>query len=283
MRTYVFSGFADEYSSVLDEQIAGLGKLGIRHLELRFADQINVSDFTVEKTAEVKAKLDAAGITVSAIGSPLGKIRVDEDFDAHLEKARRTFWLANRLGCPYIRMFSFYPPKGKDIRDYRDEVIARVGALLDLADEYGVTLCHENEAKIYGESPEMCLDLLQHFDGRLRCVFDMGNFRLEKYDPMAAYEMLKDYIAYFHIKDGTADHVILPPGEGEAQIEAILRTHRENGCGECVVSLEPHLHAFVGLSALTGEQLQQSYRYDCAADAYTDAARRLGRILEKLS
>jgi len=283
MRTYVFSGFADEYSPALDEQIAGLGKLGIRHLELRFADQINVSDFTVEKTAEVKAKLDAAGISVSAIGSPLGKIRLDDDFDAHLEKARRTFWLANRLGCPYIRMFSFYAPKGKNIRDCRDEVIEKVGALLDLADEYGVTLCHENEAKIYGEAPEMCLDLLQHFDGRLRCVFDMGNFRLEKYDPMAAYEMLKDYIAYFHIKDGTADHVILPPGEGEAQIEAILRAHRENGCGECVVSLEPHLHAFVGLSSLTGEQLSQPYRYDCAADAYTDAACRLGKILDSLA
>jgi sugar phosphate isomerase/epimerase len=283
MRTYVFSGFADEYSPSLDEQIAGLRELGIRHLELRFADTINVSDFTVAKTAEVKAKLDAAGISVSAIGSPIGKIRLDEDFQAHLELARRTFWIANQLGCSYIRMFSFYPPKGKNVRDCRDEVISRLRALLDLADEYGVTLCHENEAKIYGEAPEMCLDLLQHFEGRLRCVFDMGNFRLEKYDPMAAYEMLKDYIAYFHIKDGTADHVILPPGEGEAQIEAILRAHRENGCGECVVSLEPHLHAFVGLASLTGEQLNQSYRYESSAAAYSDAARRLGKILESLA
>ena len=282
MRDYILSGFADEYSPSLDGQIAGMTRLGMRCMELRFADGINVSDFTPEKTAEVKAKLDAAGIAVSAVGSPLGKINLADDFDAHLEKARRTFWTANRLECKCIRMFSFYLPKGKTRKECRGAVIERVGALLDLADEYGVTLCHENEAKIYGEAPEMCLDLLCHFGGRLRCVFDMGNFRLEKYDPLAAYEMLREYIAYFHLKDGNAAGVILPPGTGEAQIEAILRAHRRSGCGECVISLEPHLTAFVGLSALTGVPLKQEFSYESPAAAFTDAAERVREILAKI-
>lgn len=279
MRKLILSGFADEYAPELDEQLAGWEKLDFHHMEVRFADGVNVSDFTVDRAADVRRKLDRAGVAVSAVGSPLGKVRLDTDHDAHMEKARRIFWTAGQLDCRYVRVFSFYPPKGGTPDGCRDEVIARMGALLDLADEYGVTLCHENEAKIYGESPENCLDLLRTFSGRLRCVFDMGNFRLKGIDTLAAYETLKDYIAYFHIKDSTAAGVIVPPGEGEAQIEAILKRHRAAGEGDCVVSLEPHLTAFVGLSALAGEKLKRAYSFDTPAAAYTDAADRLKRIL----
>ena len=58
------SGFADEIDESLDKQIDLLVRLGVKWVELRSADGINVSKFTVEKAQEVKAKLDAAGISV---------------------------------------------------------------------------------------------------------------------------------------------------------------------------------------------------------------------------
>ena len=49
----------------------------------------NISALTSEETAVLKADLDAYGIKVSAIGSPLGKIKLDDDMDKHLETAKR--------------------------------------------------------------------------------------------------------------------------------------------------------------------------------------------------
>ena len=91
-----------------------------------------------------------------------------------------------------------------------------------LAREYGVTLCHENEAKIYGDVPSRCKELMEHFGGELKCVFDMGNFVLEGVDPYEAYKMLQDDIAYFHIKDALYAGAIVPAGRGEARIKDIL-------------------------------------------------------------
>jgi hypothetical protein len=100
--------------------------------------------------------------------------------------------------------------------------------LLDLADEYGVVLCHENENKIYGESPARCLELMEHFGGRLKCVFDMGNFVLDGHEPYPyGYELLKEHIAYFHIKDSFAEGAIVPAGCGNAHIEEILNAQRD--------------------------------------------------------
>lgn len=282
MRRYIFSGFADEYSPNLEEQIAGLGALGMTHMELRFADQINVSNFTIAKTVEVRKKLAAAGISVTAIGSPLGKSLLSDDFDEQLEKARRTFWTAGQLNAPYIRIFSFYPSAGKKIADQRDEVLDRLAQFVDLADTYGVKLCHENEAKIYGESPESCLELLRQFDGRLGCVFDMGNFALDGYDPLHAYALLREYITYFHIKDGKPIAKVTPPGEGDAKIAEILRDYQTRGSGETVISLEPHLAAFVGLSSLAGTDLTQQVTYASPAAAFSDAAQRLRQIVDAL-
>ena len=102
------SCFADEIAESLDRQIEVLSRLGISYVELRSADGINVSDFTMNFAKEVKKKLDQANIRISAIGSPIGKIGINDDFDAHLQKLSHTEQMADIFETPYIRMFSFY-------------------------------------------------------------------------------------------------------------------------------------------------------------------------------
>ena len=242
MSKIIMSAFADEYATAFEEQLQGMRDFGIQYIELRHADGINVSCMTAEQIKNIKELLDKYGIGVSAIGSPLGKIKLDEDMNAHLKTAKTVFEAARTLGAKFVRVFSFYAPEGKKITDMRDEVFAGMEALLKLAREYGVTLCHENEALIYGDVPERCRELLDHFGGELKCVFDMGNFVLEGVTPYPdAYEILKNDIAYFHIKDSLAAGAIVPPGKGEASIKEILAAYKAEFSRDFFVSLEPHL------------------------------------------
>ena len=279
MTNIIISAFADEYADSFEEQLRGLNKLGITHIEIRHVNKKNISVLTKEEVFEAKELLDKYGIKVSAIGSPLGKIKLDGDMDGHIETAKRVYEYANILGAKFVRMFSFYAPKGKNILDMKDEAFAAVGRLLQAAREYGVILCHENEAKIYGDIPERCRELLDFFPD-LACVYDMGNFVLEGVDPYPdSYRLLKDRIAYFHIKDALAAGAIVPPGCGEAKIGEILSEHKEYADGDFFVSLEPHLELFSGLNALVGRSFENPYKYPDAKTAFADAAEKLKKLL----
>ena len=274
------SAFSDEYADGFAEQLSAMRDFGITHIELRHADKKNVSVLTADEVKEIKKMLDASGISVSSIGSPLGKITLDGDMDAHLETARRVFETANTVGAKFVRMFSFYAPEGKEVTQMKGEVYDALEKLVLLARAHGVTLCHENEAKIYGDVPERCREIIDHFGGELKCVFDMGNFVLEGVDPYpAAYELLKKDIAYFHIKDALAAGAIVPPGKGEAKIREILAAHREYAKEDFFVSLEPHLQLFSGLNALVGRSFENPYQYADAKSAFADAVTKLKELI----
>ena len=279
MAKWILSAFADEYSDGLDGQLEVLAK-GIDCLEPRFVDGISIADLTEEQTLALKEKLDAIGVGVRTVGSPLMKLRLDADFEPELERARRVFRNARLLGAKLIRVFSFYLPAGKTREECREEVLEKLNRMLELAEEYGVTLCHENEADIYGESPEQCADLLNALGGRLKCVFDMGNFVLGDYKPYPdAYELLKEHIAYFHIKDALYAGAIVPPGCGEASVAELLQTFDRTTDREVVVTLEPHLQTFDGFNQLTGRTFQNPCVYESREQAFLDALQRLKKLL----
>ncbi len=271
MRSLKISAFADEYADSFEEQLTALNEFEIENIEIRFLNGKNISVLKRNEATEAKKKLDAFGINVSAIGSPIGKIQLDGDINDHLETAKRIFESANIFDTKYIRMFSFYAPNGKDIADMKSEVLYYLEKFVVLAREYGITLCHENEAKIYGDTPNRCKELLDHFSGELKCVFDMGNFVLEGAEPYTAYELLKEDIAYFHIKDALSQGAIVPAGKGEAKIKEILSAHREYAKEDFFVSLEPHLQTFSGLNALVGRTFDNPYKYTDQKAAFTDA------------
>lgn len=245
------SCFADEIAESLDRQIEVLSRLGISYVELRSADGINVSDFTMNFAKEVKKKLDQANIRISAIGSPIGKIGIDDDFDAHLQKLSHTEQMADIFETPYIRMFSFYIPENYAAADCRSEVLFRTEAMVAEAAHNNITLLHENEKGIYGDNASRCLDLMQHFAGKhFSCTFDFANFIQCGQDPSEAYEMLSPYISYVHVKDALfATGEVVPAGTGNGHLPEIFQKLDASGY-HGFLSLEPHLANFSGLAAL---------------------------------
>ena len=280
MRQYLLSAFADEYASDFDTQLSMLSDNNIQYIEPRFINGKNVSLLSSEEAHIVKTKLDDHGIRVSSIGSPLGKISLSDDFTAYLETAKRVFETANILDTSFVRIFSFYPHPETSIADSREEVLEKMNALVGLADKHQLTLCHENEAGIYGESPEACLDLLKAFNGKLGCVFDMGNFVLGGYKPFPdAYTLLQPDISYFHIKDALYEGAIVPPGCGNACIEEILKMHSNYSDKNVFVSLEPHLETFNGLNKIASCSFENPYKFNSKEEAFLTAIKCLKNML----
>ena len=279
----IISSFADEYSHDPKIHAEYLKSRGVGYIEPRFIGDKNISDMTEVEVKEYKKILSSNGVKASSIGSPIGKINLADDFGEHIERTKRCIEAAAILEAKYMRVFSFYLREGQTRDEARGEVIEKLGALCDLAKPYGVTFCHENEAKIYGEDAEHCLDLMKSLDGRLKCVFDMGNFVLDGVTPYPyAYELLRDYIEYFHIKDSMAVGAIVPPGLGEANIEKILKAHVEYAKAPFFITLEPHLETFAGLNKLVGKAFENPYKFESGEAAFESALERLKNIVANI-
>jgi len=247
MSPFTLSGFADEIALDLDGQITSLLKLGIGFIEIRMVDGKNIIEYDLGEIKSFKAKLDAAGIGVSAFGSPIGKVPVDAPFDEYLKVFGHALDIADALGTQMIRLFSFYLPKGANPKDHRDEVIRRMTVFVREAERRGITLIHENEAGIYGETAECCADLFGAIpSANFKAVFDPANFVVAREATYPyAYDLLKDHIAYVHVKDAVADgdaYEIRPAGEGVGHVPEILAALKRDGYAG-FLSIEPHLHS----------------------------------------
>ena len=264
--------FADEASPSMAGQIAAMQRNHLQGLEIRGVDGQNIADITVEKAREVRRLMDDAGLRVWSIGSPIGKIGIEqEDFAAHLDKLRHTLALADILGAENLRMFSFYLPEHQDPVQYRQQVLDRMGEMLRVASGSGVTLCHENEKGIYGDNAVRCRDLLDVFP-ELAGIFDPANFVQCGQDTWAAWTLLADRIRYLHIKDALQSGSVVPAGMGIGNIRQILAAFRARGGS--AVTMEPHLQEFAGLQGLEREgekSVVGQIRY-ADSDAAFDAA-----------
>ena len=284
MAKIVLSAFSDEYCDDIIGQAKALSSHNVEYIELRHANGKNVIDMDENDVCEIKRVLEDFSIKVSSIGSPLGKINLNDNFGLHLEKAKRIFGTACALNTKFVRIFSFYLPNDREKEKYKNQVVDYLGQLIETACTFGLTLCHENEAGIYGESFEECRYLLNAFEGKLGCVFDMGNFVLDGYNPLEAYKALKEYITYFHIKDGLYEGAIVPAGKGNAQIKDILSNYLKENKQEKTVfaTVEPHLQTFDGFNALTNKKFDNPYKFDNQQSAFNEGVNSFKVILNDL-
>ena len=275
------SGFADEISSNFEEQLKGLKDNGIEYIEVRGVNGKNVSALSKEEMLEAKKLLDQYKISVSAIGSPIGKINITDGFDEHIKVFENCMLAAEIFGTKYMRMFSFFI-RDKNFDEHRAEVIRRLEKLAELAEKKNIILCHENEGGIYGESPERCLDLMRHFKGRIKFVFDPANFVVGKHDPYPdAYNNLAQYIEYMHIKDAGGDGIV-PAGFGKGKIKEILSDLILNKGFEGFLSVEPHLKVFDGLGEHGGEEHVGKNKFKSKEEAFKAAVDALKNILKEI-
>ena len=281
MAKFVLSAFADEASPMLDEQIKALQEEGISLIELRGVDGKNVSGLTIEEAQAAKTKLDAAGIRLSALGSPYGKASLGQTFDEHLASFKHGLELCKVLDCKRIRMFSFYP--AGPVEEAREEVLRRLEIMLTLAEEAGVQLVHENEKGIYGDDTARNADLLNHFGARLGFAFDPANFVQCGVNTLEAYEQLHDRITYMHIKDALlADGAVVSAGNGDGHVAEILGKLNAERDDEVILTVEPHLTVFAGLKNLQDEELKHHESYPDSRTAFHAAVSALKGILEQL-
>ena len=193
---------------------------------------------------------------MSSIASPIGKIRVTDDFDAHLVKAERAARLAHEFATPYVRVFSFFMPKGDDPDGHRDEVMRRMTAMAAIAERFDVVFIHENEKGIYGDIPSRCLDIVESVGSpNLRLVFDPANYVQCGVRPFDALAVVRPHLEYVHMKDavmGSGD--VRVAGEGDGQIREVIRALCSDGFTG-FFSIEPHLGSFDAFGGQCGPEL----------------------------
>lgn len=277
------SGFSDEIEKSVDVQFEVLNKLNIKYFEVRGVDGKNISTLTDEEVLILKSKMEQYGIQVSSIGSPIGKIKIEEDFAPHFEVFKHVVDIAKTLGTKYIRMFSFYHESGDEwTAEEREEVLARLRQMISYAKEQNVILLHENEKGIYGDTADRCIDVMKELGcEHFRAVFDPANFVQCGQDTKYAFDNLKEYVEYMHIKDARfEDGRVVPSGMGDGNVAYVLKALFENGY-HGFLSLEPHLGSFEGLAELELDDKMEGLPKG-GEGTFTLAYRALCDILEEI-
>jgi len=266
--------FADEAGKSLTEQIAALMDNSIRLLEIRNVDGENIAEISESKAYQIKSALDTNGIKVFSVGSPLGKVKITDNFEQHKKTFLHILKLCKIFECKRVRIFSFFTDKHDK---YRSEVIARLAEMVRIAGENDINLYHENEKNIYGDTAERVIDLAKSVPG-LKFIYDPANYVQVGQDIDAALNTVFDFSEYFHIKDAIKKTgEVVPAGEGDGKIEKLLRLIDK----EAVLTIEPHLAIFDGYGKIDVNEMKNKYYFKSNREAFDCAVTALKNLIKK--
>ena len=251
----------DEFSpDSLDRALGAMAGLGMSFVELRVVDGKNIIDHSVAEIDSVRGRVEARGMRVLSIASPVFKCslpdappvapHIQQDmfssafgFDDQERLARRAFEIAERAGAPVVRVFSYW--RSVDPGACFDRVASTLRGLADLAQERGLIVGLENEHACNiatGEETAQLLAAVNH--PALRVIWDPANALVAGETPFPeGYTRLPlARIVHVHAKDCiVTDHVPTfgPLGEmgidWRGQLAALAR-----GGYRGTISLETH-------------------------------------------
>ncbi|MBO4887181.1 MAG: sugar phosphate isomerase/epimerase [Firmicutes bacterium] len=286
----MISGFADEICPDFNDQLDALSRMGIKYVCIRSANGKSIADFTpAEAEEELLIPLTSHHIQVSSLGSPIGKIGIEDEaaFEKQLKQLENLCGVCRSLNCRYIRIFSFYMPEGKDPAEYSDLVIEKMKKFVRIAEENRIVLLHENEKDIYGDTGLRCLEILEKIDSSyLKAAFDFANFVQCGEDPEKCWELLKDFTIYIHVKDALfSNRENVLAGTGDGMLLPILKDAFENQGYHGFLTLEPHLFAFIALKSLEKggpNDVTVKNRYASGEEAFEAQYKALLKILSEI-
>lgn len=266
--------FSDEAGSDIYTQIDALKRNNIKLVELRSIDNKNVSDFTMDDAKEYYKIFKENDIEVFSIGSPLGKVDINVNFDEYEKKIRHTFEISKIFNCSNIRMFSFF-------NAYNDEelVFKYLNKMVNIAKEYDLSLFHENEKDIYGDKSERIIKIMNNVKD-LKYIYDPANFIQCDEDSNKTIDLFFDKTSYFHIKDVIKEtQELVPSGYGDGNIKEILRRIKV----DTVLTIEPHLKVFDAYKKIDNTELKTKYQYSSSLEAFDTACISLKKLLKELN
>lgn len=265
--------FSDEAGSSLKEQIDALKRNNISLMELRCIDKKNVADFTLEEARAYQKEMEENGVSVWSIGSPIGKVDINVDFDEYLKKVEHVCQLAQIFKTDKIRMFSFFKAYEKE-----ELVYAYLHAMVEVASKYNVHLYHENEKDIFGDVADRVSKIMKNVDG-LKYIYDPANYLQCNELANTTLDLFHKTTDYFHIKDVISEtSQLVPAGYGDGNIEELLRRINDDK----TLTLEPHLTVFDSYKSIDNTEMKHKFTYKDSNEAFDAAVAALKELLIKV-
>ena len=285
-RIFEVGAVTDEFSpDSLDRALGAMGDLGMTFAELRVVNGKNIIDHSDAEIDAVRAAVEARGMHVLSIASPVLKCalpdappvapHIQQDmfssasaFDDQPRLARRTLEIAERTGARIVRVFSYW--RTIDPGACFDRVASALGELADLAPARGLIIGIENEHACNIATGAETAQLLAAVDHpALQVIWDPANALVagETPFPEGYAQIPVSRIVHVHAKDCTvANHVPTfgPLGEMGIDWRGQLAALAKDGYRGSI-SLETHWKGpngdkFQG-SMICGKNLQDMVRH----------------------
>ena len=247
----LLSGFADEAANEKQavQQYSAFAALGLKYYSIRFIDAGNgiknvmgLDESEIEHLVKMQADY---GLKVSSIGSPIGKVKLQDvddgtsnkfiPFDQYLaEDVVIACDRAEAFGAKLIRGFSFYHPKGTAAADHVDQVADQLGQIAEVCDKRGLTFGLEVEANLVGQTGDLLKTLAEKVDHpAMLTIFDGAKIVTQGFtadETFAQYLAMKPSLGWVHVKDY---HDPSPTGRIEHVDEASLENFVPADIGDC--------------------------------------------------
>ena len=200
----------------LCERLVGFGFDGVQLVPHKtFADFPYSPEIDEKKVADIKARLDAAGVEIYLLGAYFNPVHSNEEKVANgIAVFKKYLELSDKFGCGYVGSETgsynddkwTYNPANRTDRAL-DKVISVFADLKAHADKCGAKIAMEGAAGHVCFCPERLKEALDAIGGDTGVIFDIynylddGNYRDYKKIFSKGLELFDKKIIVFHMKD----------------------------------------------------------------------------------